>query len=419
MGAFQSFGYPTSREFRLHGFPVQMFQGHVMQLQPDGRVGTLNLLQAGLMPVTRINGSVFPSEDPGLVAATPKVGAPEYASQMVAFTQQNIPNEFDGRPVGFASAFDATIDLATAFPNGGGNAALKPLLALEIWGAPTSRPMRDSTNPSFIYQRFQRSIMHYREACACTERILLADWFKNVITGQDVPFDLMQQMYDSPFRNQWAPGSPYGLARPGALPESDFTNAFVPELPGHAMTPAAPQTGAGVTGTSTGTAAGGIIAQPVAPLAPMAPVVPAPAPPPAAPASTTTTTMTTTTRLTCQSRSKTTTSTSETSRVSPSSPTTTTGIDWIRWEANLIESFDDDNENTNDNGNGNTNDNSSDDADADPALTAEHEFDCDGNDNCANVWTITTTKRGRYEIVGEVRDNDGNRREVREEIEVR
>ena len=28
--------------------------------------------------------------------------------------------------------------------NGGGSAALKPLLALEIWGAPTSRPMRDS-----------------------------------------------------------------------------------------------------------------------------------------------------------------------------------------------------------------------------------------------------------------------------------
>ena len=69
--------------------------------------------------------------------------------------------------------------------------------------------------------------MHYREACNCTERILLADWFKHVITGQDVPFDLMQQMFDSPFRNQSAPGSPYGLARPGELPESDLTNAFV------------------------------------------------------------------------------------------------------------------------------------------------------------------------------------------------
>ena len=53
------------------------------------------------------------------------------------------------------------------------------------------------------------------------------------------------------------------------------------------------------------------------------------------------------------------------------------------------------------------------------ALTAEHEFDCDGKVECANVWTITTTKRGRYEIVGEVRDNDGNRREVRDEIDVR
>ena len=59
-GGVQSFGYPTSRVFRLHGYPVQMFQGHVMQLQANGQVGTLNLLQAGLMPVTRINGSVFP-----------------------------------------------------------------------------------------------------------------------------------------------------------------------------------------------------------------------------------------------------------------------------------------------------------------------------------------------------------------------
>jgi hypothetical protein len=427
-GGVQSFGFPTSRVFRLHGFPVQMFQGHVMQLQPNGQVSTLNLLQAGLMPVTRINGSVFPPEDPALVGATPKVGAPDYASQMVTFTRQNIPNEFEGKAVNFASSFDATIDLATAFPNGGGNAALKPLLALEIWGAPTSHPMRDPTNPTFVYQRFQRSIMHFREACACTERILLADWFKAIITGQGVPSDLAQQMSDSPFRDQWAPGSLYGLARPGALPESDLTNAFVPELPGHAMTPAAPQTSAGVTGTSSGVSGGGIIAQPVAPLAPMAPAAPlAPAPAPAAAASNGNADDNDDdgddeTDFSVQVED-------DDVRVGDIARITIIakdddGIDWIRWEANLVESFDDDNENANDNEDGdndeasdNGNDNSDD--DADPALTAEHEFDCDGHDNCANVWTITTTKRGRYEIVGEVRDNDGNRREVREEIEVR
>jgi len=424
-GGVQSFGYPTSRVLRLHGFPVQIFQGHVMQLLPDGRVTTLNLLQAGLMPVTRINGSVFPPEDPALVGATPKVGSPEYASEMVAFTQQNIPNEFEGKPVGFASSFDATIDLATAFPNGGGNAALKPLLALEIWGAPTSRPMRDPGNPTFVYQRFQRAIMHYREACACTERILLADWFKNVITGQNVPDDLAQQMFDSPFKNQWAPGSPSGLARPGALPESDFTNAFVPELPGHAMTPAAPQTGVGVTGTSTGTATGGIIAQPVAPLAPMAPLAPgAPPPPPATTASNDDDDGDDDeTDLSVQVEDDDV-DVGDVARITIIAQDDD-GIDWIRWEANLIESFDDDNANTNDNEDGdndeaddNGNDNASDD-DADPELTADHEFDCDDEENCANVWTITTTKRGRYEIIGEVRDSDGNRREVREELEVR
>ena len=42
---------------------------------------------------------------------------------MIAFTQQNIPNEFEGKPIGFSSSFDATIDLATAFPTG---AATRP-----------------------------------------------------------------------------------------------------------------------------------------------------------------------------------------------------------------------------------------------------------------------------------------------------
>src|ERR1051326_8689781 len=56
-GGVQTFGYPVSNTFKLDGFPVQIFQRIVVQLQPDGSVATLNLLDPGLMPYTRINGS--------------------------------------------------------------------------------------------------------------------------------------------------------------------------------------------------------------------------------------------------------------------------------------------------------------------------------------------------------------------------
>ena len=42
-----------------------------MQLWPDGGVHTLNLLDAGLLPYTRINGSTFPAPDPAVIGATP------------------------------------------------------------------------------------------------------------------------------------------------------------------------------------------------------------------------------------------------------------------------------------------------------------------------------------------------------------
>jgi hypothetical protein len=72
-GGVRTFGYPVSRTFTLDGFQVQIFQREVMQLQPDGGVQTLNLLDPGLMPYTSINGSTFPAPDPAVEAATPPV----------------------------------------------------------------------------------------------------------------------------------------------------------------------------------------------------------------------------------------------------------------------------------------------------------------------------------------------------------
>ena len=101
-----------------------------------------------------------------------------------------------------------------------------PYFNLEIWGLPTSRPARDPTNPDFIYQRFQRGIMHYDKGCGCTQGLLLADFVKSLMTGRNLPPDLAEQAKSSKLIGQFKPGQPQSLARPGDLPGSDLTNSF-------------------------------------------------------------------------------------------------------------------------------------------------------------------------------------------------
>jgi hypothetical protein len=43
-GGDRTFGYPVTGTFTLLGQSVQIFQRQVMQIQPDGSVGTMNLL---------------------------------------------------------------------------------------------------------------------------------------------------------------------------------------------------------------------------------------------------------------------------------------------------------------------------------------------------------------------------------------
>src|SRR5439155_15931316 len=145
-------------------------QRPVIQLCPGQGPALLNLLDPELLPYTRINGSTFPAHDEALKAATPRVADPEYASAMLDFLRATAPDTFDGQPVDFGQTF---------FDRGG----------LEVWGAPISRPQRDPSNPNFIYQRFQRGIMHHRVGLG-TESILLADYLKTILLARDLPADL-------------------------------------------------------------------------------------------------------------------------------------------------------------------------------------------------------------------------------------
>src|SRR5437764_14334772 len=146
------------------------------------------------------------------------------------------PDTFDGEPVNFAKTFFSSVSTQDAYPNGvpDGGDALVPYFNLEIWGLPTSKPAHDPGNPNFIYQRFQRGIMHYDKGCGCTQGLLLADYLKALLTGQDLPGDLAAQAASSPLLRSAVAGN----AAPFA---TTFGNAFAPgsnSLTGNNQNPA-------------------------------------------------------------------------------------------------------------------------------------------------------------------------------------
>jgi len=199
-GGVRTFGYPVSNTFVLLGMKVQLFQRQVLQLRPDGGVQTMNLLDEGLMPYNRMNGSTFPAPDKNVYGQAPKPDDPNYHEKMLQFVRDMAPDNWDGEPVNFAKTFFSTVRLDEAYPNGvpAEGEDLLPFFNLEIWGLPTSRPMREPTNPNFIYQRFQRGIMHYDKGCGCTQGLLLADYFKALLTRKNLPGDLAEQAKGNP-----------------------------------------------------------------------------------------------------------------------------------------------------------------------------------------------------------------------------
>jgi hypothetical protein len=206
-GGINAFGYPTSRTFTFLGCPVQFFQRQIIQVCSGQGAALINMLDPEIFPYTKVNGSTFPAPDDQLKASTPPVSDPNYAADITNFVQQNVPDNSNGQPVNFLQQFN----------NLGG---------LTIWGAPISKPAPDPSNGNFVYQRFQRGIMHYI-AGQGTESILLADYLKAIIMNQNVPADLLAQSQGSKFFNQYCPGSDLWLCRPADLSGTDFTFAFV------------------------------------------------------------------------------------------------------------------------------------------------------------------------------------------------
>ncbi len=222
-GAIRTFGYPVSRTFTFLGCQVQIFQRQVAQACAGRGPALLNLLDPDIFPYTRVNGSTFPAPNAALKDATPRVSDPNYAAAIIDFVRASAPDVWGGQNANFGQTFLSSINPELA---GTSDPGILGLLNLEVWGAPISQPMRDPNNNDFIYQRFQRGIMHYRASLGVTEGILLADYLKSIMTGQNLPADLQAEAQGSKFYLQYCPGATNWLCRPTDLTGTDLTFAF-------------------------------------------------------------------------------------------------------------------------------------------------------------------------------------------------
>ena len=220
-GGVATFGYPISNVFTLYGFDVQLFQRQGIQIAPDGAPRGLNILQAPYLEYRRFGGLTTPAIDDRIAASAPRVGAPGYTQAVRAFVREHVLNAWQEHDVGFLREFLAAAP--TGIPT-----HLRELAALEIWGLPLSRPMPDPANANFIYQRFQRGVMHYAAASGATGGLLLGDHLKSLMSGDRLSTSLAEAATENPLLRQYAPGLPLGARRPAAIPGTDLTDAFEP-----------------------------------------------------------------------------------------------------------------------------------------------------------------------------------------------
>lgn len=225
-GGVRTFGYPVSSEFPLLGQRVQLFQRQMLQIGPDGTVSPSNILDADVLPITRIDGLTVPPADPDLLGSAPLPSSPDYAVQSLAFVNLYVPDDWNGLPVNFQSTFLGTVTCIDAFGTDPCDQSVLPGYALELWGLPTSLPTTDPVNSDFVYQRFQRGIMHFSKATGRTQGLLLGDWLKRIMIGVDLSPDIDAAVRHSRFFAQYAPSRPLALDRPSDLPDTSLAQAF-------------------------------------------------------------------------------------------------------------------------------------------------------------------------------------------------
>jgi hypothetical protein len=278
-GGPRAFGLPISRSFKLHGYPTQIFERHVLALTDSGEARVVSLLDSGWMPYTQILNRPIPAYDAGLTATAPAGDSESYVDDMYAYVQANLPDTLDGYATSFFRMFSDT--MAPIDQEG-----VEPILVkiavlqnLDIWGIPTSRPLRDLLRSGVVSIRMERGVLRFDAACQCTSPLPLGSYFKAVLTGNELPADLEQQAPDSPYLRQYDVGTNIGPYRDWQLPNTDLSYAFLPSLeyPQSSSIPV-PEVPL-IAPTSTPLVRPTSAAASVAPAGPTATATPAPLPP--------------------------------------------------------------------------------------------------------------------------------------------
>ena len=229
-GAARTFGPPISNPFPLLGSTVQLFKNHMLKVETNGAVSTVDLFGMQAVPFRNVGGVIIPEIDPYLVATAPVPGTPDYAARAQAFIKETAPDQWEGLPVGFYQAFLNTVRAEDAMP-AGGEVALLPLFSQEVWGVPTSRPVRDAQNPDAVVQRWERGVMIWSRPSGTVSTVPLGEAFKMLLTAEGLGPERMAASVTSQFLAQYAPNSPGGVARPLDLPNTVLAGAFG-DMPG-------------------------------------------------------------------------------------------------------------------------------------------------------------------------------------------
>ena len=228
-GGAAALGNPISAPMRLLGSRVQLFQRQAIEVRPDGSVGTLNLVDGDFLPLATIAGPGM-APDPGLLARLPKPGSPGYAQRASAYLDSAAPNDWNGMRVRFGATYRSMLkcsDLAGAASCTG---ATTFSVTNDLYGLPTGKPIADPHSPDYAYLRFQRGVMVYSRTASDTQWLLLGELFKQVLLGNALPPDVLNQISASPvyarFYAQYDPLARDGLARPNELPGTSLAGAF-------------------------------------------------------------------------------------------------------------------------------------------------------------------------------------------------
>jgi hypothetical protein len=226
-GGVRTFGPPVSNAFPLLGEQIQIFRDFVLKVDANGSVSTVDLFAMNGIPFRNVGGRIIPDIDQALVASAPVPGTPDYEPRVQELIRANAPDQWEGQPVGFYKAFLGTVQYEDAFPNGG-NRALLPGFAQEVWGLPVSRPTQDPQNQDIVLLRWERGVMAWNRQTGTVTAIPLGETFKAVLTGLGLGPERTAAASGSPYLLQLDPAAPDGVARPGELPNTVLATAFQP-----------------------------------------------------------------------------------------------------------------------------------------------------------------------------------------------